>query len=130
MDELSAVVAINNSSVILVTESWLSSDIPDSIINIGNTYNSYRLDKPTPGGGILARKRSALAIIKTTQNTKTLQFRHCSRCIIIYYPPVQSKENEHEMLDYLTQKMDIALAERPSAGIFVTGDFNKLDLNS
>ena len=25
--------------------------------------------------------------------------------------------------------MDIALAERPSAGIFVTGDFNKLDLN-
>jgi hypothetical protein len=33
------------------------------------------------------------------------------------------------MQDYLTQKMDIALAERPSAGIFVTGDFNKLDLN-
>jgi exonuclease III len=47
----------------------------------------------------------------------------------VYYPPGQSKENEHEMQDYLTQKMDIALAERPSAGIFVTGDFNKLDLN-
>ncbi|CAB4032696.1 Hypothetical predicted protein [Paramuricea clavata] len=54
VDELSAVVAINNSSVILVTDSWLSSDIPDSIINIGNTYNSYRLDRHTPGGGILA----------------------------------------------------------------------------
>jgi hypothetical protein len=25
--------------------------------------------------------------------------------------------------------MDTVLAERPSAGIFVTGDFNKLDLN-
>ena len=47
----------------------------------------------------------------------------------VYYPPGQSKANEHEMLDYLTQKMDIALAERPSACIFVTGDFNKLDLN-
>ena len=47
----------------------------------------------------------------------------------VYYPPGQSKENEHEMLDYLTQKMDIALDERHSAGIFVTGDFNKLDLN-
>jgi hypothetical protein len=60
VDELSAVVAINNPSVILVTESWLSSDIPDSIINIGNTYNSYRLDRPTPGGGILAYIKSDL----------------------------------------------------------------------
>ncbi|CAB4037505.1 Hypothetical predicted protein, partial [Paramuricea clavata] len=58
VDELSAVVAINNPSVILVTESWLSSDIPDSIINIGNTYNSYRLDRPTQGGGILAYIKS------------------------------------------------------------------------
>jgi hypothetical protein len=47
----------------------------------------------------------------------------------VYYPPGQNKENEHEILDYLTQKMDIALAERPSAGIFGTGDFNKLYLN-
>jgi hypothetical protein len=44
VDELSAVVAINNPCVILVTESWLSSDIPNSIINIGNTYNSYQLE--------------------------------------------------------------------------------------
>ena len=60
MDELSAVVTINNPSVVLVTESLLSSDIPDSIIHIGNTYNSYRLDRPTPGGGILAYVKSDL----------------------------------------------------------------------
>jgi hypothetical protein len=143
VDELSAVVAINNPSVILVTESWLSSDIPDSIINIGNTYNLYRLDRPTPGGGILAYIKSDLTAKRLPELEKEGKEalwlllkpprtpRPYSSVIVVgvYYPPGQSKENEHEMLDYLTQKMDIALAERPAAGIFVTGDFNKLNLN-
>jgi hypothetical protein len=143
VDELFAVVAINNPSVILVTESWLSSDISDSIINIGNTYNSFRLDRPTPGGGILAYIKSDLPAKRLPEleeeGKEALWLllkpprtpRPYSSVIVVgvYYPPGQGKENEHEMLDYLTQKMDIALAERHSAGIFVTGDFNKLDLN-
>ena len=131
VDELSAVVAINNPSVILVTESWLSSDIPDSIINIGNTYNSYRLDRPTPGGGILAyiksdlpakrlpeleeeRKEALWLLLKPPRTPRP----YSSVIVVgVYHPTGQSKENELEMLDYLTQKMDIALAERPSAGM-------------
>ena len=101
------------------------------------------VDRPTPGGGILAYIKSdlpakhlpeleeegkeALWLLLKPPRTQ----RPYSSVIVVgvYHPPGQSKENELEMLDYLTQKMDIALAEHPSAGIFVTGDFNKLDLN-
>ena len=52
--ELCGVVAINNPSFVLITESWLDSSIPDSGVTIGDSYNIYRKDRPTTGGGILA----------------------------------------------------------------------------
>ncbi len=133
MDELSAVLA----------NCWLSFDTPDSIIYIGNTYNSYRLDRPTPGGGILAYIKSDLpakrlpeleeegkeALWLLLKPPRTPRPYSSIIAVCVYHRPGQTKENERDMLDYLTQKMDIALAERPSAGIFVAGDFNQLDLN-
>ena len=53
MDELFAVVSTNNPTVTLITESWLSRDILDNAINIGEKYNTFRLDRPTPAGGVL-----------------------------------------------------------------------------
>ena len=52
--ELSAVISINKPTVNLIVESWLTDDIPNSAINIGGNYSIFRLDRPTPGGGILA----------------------------------------------------------------------------
>ena len=37
VDELSGVAAINDPTVALITESWLSADIPDSTVNIGDS---------------------------------------------------------------------------------------------
>ena len=48
------VAAINNPTLMLITESWLGSSIPDSGVDIGDNYSIYRKDRPTPGGGILA----------------------------------------------------------------------------
>ena len=143
VDELSVITAINKPSVVVVTESWLSSDTPDTIINIGNSYNSYRLDRPTPGGGVLAYIKSDLPakrLSELEEEGKEVLWlllkpprtpRPYSAVIVvgIYYSPGQNKECEREMLDYLTQKMDTVLADRPSAGILVAGDFNKLNLN-
>ena len=53
VDELFAVVSTNNPTVILITESRLSKDIPDNAINIGEKYNTFRVNRPTPGGGVL-----------------------------------------------------------------------------
>ena len=38
----------------MVTESWLRSTIPDSAVNIGSNFASYRRDRPTSGGDLLA----------------------------------------------------------------------------
>ena len=53
VDELFAVVSTNNPTVTLIAESWLSKDILDNAINIGGKYNPFRLDRSTPGGGVL-----------------------------------------------------------------------------
>ena len=46
---------MNNPSLIIIIESWLHSNIPDAAVEISNKFNAYRRDRPTPGGGILAR---------------------------------------------------------------------------
>ena len=38
----------------LIVESWLTEEIPNSGINIGNNYRVFRLERPTPGGEVLA----------------------------------------------------------------------------
>ena len=60
VDELHSVMLLNNASVAIITESWLNPQIPDSIINLGNNYRSYHLDRPTPRGGVLAYVSSYL----------------------------------------------------------------------
>jgi hypothetical protein len=39
--------------VVLITESWLSSSIPDSPMSIGNEYIMFRRDRSTLGGGVV-----------------------------------------------------------------------------
>ena len=51
--QLCGVVAINSPSLVLITESWLDSTIPDSAVAIGNSYKTYSLERPTPGGSVL-----------------------------------------------------------------------------
>ena len=67
VDELQSVMMLNNASVAIITESWLNTQIPDSIINLGNNYRSYRLDRPTPGGGVLAYVSSHLPTTRLTE---------------------------------------------------------------
>ena len=64
VDELSGIAAINKPSVVLITESWLSPNIPDNVINIRNTYNAHRHDRSTPGGGVLAKIDSNIPVIR------------------------------------------------------------------
>ena len=52
--ELSGAVAVNNPLMVLIDQSWLSDEVPDTTIMIGNRYSIFRLDRKTPGGGLLA----------------------------------------------------------------------------
>ena len=56
------VVSVNDPSVVMITESWLSTNIPDSAVMIGNNYNIFRLDRRTPGGGVLAYVNTCIPV--------------------------------------------------------------------
>ena len=52
VDELSLVLNHSKSSIAAITETWLSSDVPDCACAISG-YNLYRKDRATgPGGGV------------------------------------------------------------------------------
>ena len=50
----------------MVTETWLSKNIPDSAIKIGNNYEIFRLNRDTLGGGILANISSYIRVERGT----------------------------------------------------------------
>jgi hypothetical protein len=54
VDEIAAVVSIYDPSVVMITESWLSDDIGDASVKIGNKYNIFHRDRKSPGGGVIA----------------------------------------------------------------------------
>ena len=142
VDELQSVMMLNNASVAIIIESWLNTQIPDSIINLGNNYRSYRLDRPTPGGGVLAYVSSHLPTTRLTEleesgkeviwlllrPPRTPRPYSVILTVGVYYPPRQTKEREREMLDYVTRGVDSVLADRPSTGIIIGGAFNSLNL--
>ena len=64
--ELRGVASNNNPDVVLITESWLSSSIPDSAITIGNEYIMFRRDRSTPGGRVLAYVHHTIPVSRLT----------------------------------------------------------------
>ena len=101
IDELSGIVSINNPSVIMVTETWLSKNIPVAVIKIGNNYEIFRLDRDTLGGGILAYISSYIRVERLThleetgkevlwlvlKPPRTLRPFSTIIVVIVYYPP-------------------------------------------
>ena len=54
IDELSAVVSINQVDMVCITETWLSTTIPNTAISLSN-FNLFRNDRfVSSGGGICA----------------------------------------------------------------------------
>ena len=50
LDELKISIQNTNSSIILITESWLNSKIPDALINIPG-FTLHRKDRESSHGG-------------------------------------------------------------------------------
>ena len=142
VDELAAVVSIYDPSVVMITESWLSDDIGDSSVKIGNKYNIFRRDRKSPGGGVIAYVNNCLPAERMThleeENKEVIWLllkpprtpRPYSTIVaaVVYYPPGQSAEQAIDMNEYLTTCIDSLLRERPSSGIVIAGDFNQLKL--
>ena len=107
---------------------------------------TYRRDRLTPGGGILAYvnvniptthlknlgedKKEVLWLLLKPPGTP----RPFSAIIIVgvYFspPPRQSAKNEKEWIEYITKGLDSILRDYPSAGVCIMGDFNQMKLNT
>ena len=144
INELQGVIENNNVTMSIITESWLSSDIPSSSTSIGGNYITYRKDRESSqGGGVIAYIKSDLkskriACLEEDKNKEVLWLRlYLTRiprphsCIFsagVYFPPGENAVEEKEMTDYLTECLDKLLQETPSAGILLADDFNQLYL--
>ena len=49
--------------------------------------------------------------------------------VIAYNPPGQQRENDYEMIDYLSNGLDIILTKWISSGIIIAGEFNMLNIS-
>ena len=52
LEVLRGVIDINAMSVAILTESWLTENTPNSAVALNN-FATYRLDRRSPGGGVL-----------------------------------------------------------------------------
>jgi hypothetical protein len=103
---------------VLITESWLDSSIPDSGVAIGDSYNIYRKDKPTPGGGILAYINNNIPTTRLhdlEEDGKEVMWLllKCGNIprpfssfpvVGVYYPPGQSADRSRERYAVLSHK--------------------------
>ena len=143
VDDLHAIVEMNSPSLIMITESWQNTNIPDSDISIGRMFNTYRRDRPTPGGGVLAYVNACIptTCLKNLEedNREVLWLllkpprtpRPFSVIVVVgvYFPPGQSAESERELIEYITRGLDSVLRDYPSAGVCIMGDFNQMKLS-
>ena len=142
VNKLAAFVSIYDPSVVMITESWLSEDIPDVAVQIGNKYNMFRRDRKSPGGGVIAyvnKRLHAKCMAHLEEESKEVIWLllkpprmprpyNTVAVAIVYYPPGQSAEQAIDMIEYLTTCIDNVLCQHPSSGIVIGGDFNQLKL--
>lgn len=141
IDELQVVVETNDVNVAIVTETWLNDSIPTSAVSIGQSFQIFRKDRPTHGGGVMAYVHNDLPtkhlVSAEVSDKEVLWLLHtpyrtprpfsCIITVALYFPPGKSVLERSEMNDYITEHLDNLLKEKPSAGIMITGDFNQLD---
>lgn len=140
VDELQGVAGINNASIAIVTESWLTSVTPLSSISIGE-YNIYRKDRNNrQGGGVVVYVKNYLRSKRLSEfeneDKEVLWLKlfpprlpRPLSCILvagIYFPPDKTAEEEKDTIDYLKNCTNAVLKDNPSAGVLLPGDFNKL----
>ena len=139
LDGICAVVTSNGSDVAAITESWLSSNISNDLINIPR-FVAVRRDHldDQRGGGLCTYINAELDFTELSDLSdpafETQWFlprpKRLPRGInsimlgTVYHPP---QNNDLAMRNHLFQSLDSNLARFPNSGIILMGDFNKFN---
>ena len=128
LDDLRAVVAAQNPSIICIVESWLSEDISDLEMSIEN-YHLTRLDRNRHGGGVLIYIHTSLTWEVLLRGANDLEFLSLSltssgslskHCVSVLYRPPSSPVS---FFDNLCTTLQFLSPHRFSSFVLV-GDFN------
>ena len=139
IEDLETVIKNNDADIVCITETWLSANIADSVVDISD-YTIVRKDRVLHkrGGGVCAFIKSSIGftIIEELDNPlfeclwlylRPLRLPRGFSCIIIciiYHPPL---DDEAGLAKYLISSLDSVLDKNPNAGIFLVGDFNRFN---
>lgn len=143
LDELHVIQETLQPSVIAITESWLTREVPEEAVALSG-YCTYRKDRSIGmGGGVLLYIRNSivsnklsfidvedLEIVWVSLRPKVLPrpFNLVVICLI-YCPPWYSSERRKFLSNHLVSSIDCISRSHPCTAYFVLGDFNGLDCN-
>ena len=122
-----------------ITETWLTNNIPNSVVNISDhtlVRKDRNLDKR--GGSVCAYIKSSIGFTTIDElnassfETLWIYVRpnrlprgfSCLIIGIIYHPP---QDDDASFTEHLISSLDTALNKYPNAGIMLVGDFNRLN---
>ena len=138
IDELQQIAELNSASVICITESWLSPDIPDHCVSIPG-FNLFRRDRiGSSGGGVCVYldheipcnrldscDQSDVESIWISLRPHKLPREITSIILGVIYHSTSNKELENVVLrDHIQNNLDSLLFKEPNALVLLTGDFN------
>ena len=127
--------------MVVITESWLRSDIDDNLLSI-SAFNLFRKDRVAGRGGGICVYLSNVIPCKRRLDLEnpnfeclwlTLRPKRLPRPLsgigicVVYHPPGRSAESHKELNDYLINATDRLRNEHPDHGLVLLGDFNDFD---
>jgi len=132
IDDLHLLIEEESPDILGITESWLSSDTPDSFLRLRN-YQIFRCDRShgTEGyGGVLLAVRHNLNSVLVPHNTHheviVVNVKVGSsilRFVLVYRPPQLNHSDNASFVDFLSDKL------RNCRNYIIFGDMNYPNIN-
>ena len=134
---------LNNQDIdiCVVSETHLSTDLPDSIVNIPE-YNLFRRDRgwlrrdKRKNGGIAIYVRKNIKVLNIYRSglyeliCMTLLLPSGHRFLVCgFYNPPKHQYREQDLIDYIISSMDNELGKHPDSVLLCGGDVNCLDVH-
>jgi exonuclease III len=133
LDELRLMCNVLKSGIHMITlsETWLTSEIPDIEIEIDG-YRVFRKNRDSRGGGVLAYVRNDLFVVRRADlETPSVEGMWLEISLpkvrgflvgIFYTPPDSSAYHDKDFMLKLNDMLDMALEQ--DREVIITGDFN------
>ena len=146
LDELRALTRATNPTFVCVTESWLTPEIDDDIVQMAGfcSFRHDRRDNPSDlrkGGGTIVYAASSVSPVSVNIPPNLEKPSGIECCLIafhdpdlsyllcIYIPPGIPIQTFRDFQLYVTSVFDFLLDATPEANLFVCGDLNQFDFS-